>query len=63
MLEQEFLREQFCSMLIQQKKAAAGYICLAENLSDPVLREEVEQLRREKQRHIRLTERLLEIVE
>ena len=50
-------------LLEQQKQAADGYAGLAERLSDPALRQEVEQLRREKQRHVLLTERLLELVD
>ncbi len=63
MLEQALLREQFQSLLRQEKEALAGYDDLAASISDPVLQAQVEQLQREKQRHLRLAERLLEIVD
>jgi len=63
MLEQAALREQFQTLLAREQYAAEIYGDLAAKLDDPVLREQVEQLHREKLRHVRLTERLLEIVE
>ncbi len=63
MLEQERLREQFQALLDQEQQALAVYTELADKVQDPRLRDQVEELRRDKQRHVELTERLLEIVE
>ena len=63
MLEQAILREQFQTLLAREQNAAQTYADLAAKITDPTLRRQVEQLHREKLRHIRLTERLLEIVE
>jgi len=61
-LEQALLREQFQMLLTQQQQALVACAELLRNVQDPAVREQVEQLHREKQRHIELTERLLEIV-
>lgn len=63
MLEHALLREQFEELLAQERQALAACEGLLEKLEDPELRSQVEQLRREKQRHVDLTERLLEIVD
>lgn len=63
MLEQAALREQFQTLLAREQYAAEIYGDLAGKVDDPALREQVEQLYREKLRHVRLTERLLEILE
>ena len=63
MLEHERLRERFQALLSQEQQALAAYADLASRVQDPGLRDQVEQLHREKQRHIELTERLLEIVD
>ena len=57
------LREQFQELLRKEREAERVYAELAAKVEDVSLREQVEQLRRDKLRHIRLTERLLEIVE
>ena len=62
MLEQAALREQFQTLLAREQYAAEIYGELAGKV-DPALRDQVEQLHREKLRHVRLTERLLEILE
>ncbi|MGB2820240.1 MAG: hypothetical protein WBF17_04620 [Phycisphaerae bacterium] len=62
MLEQAVLREQFQMLLSQEQQALQAYADLVAKVDDPAIREQVEQLRREKQRHVELTERLLEIV-
>lgn len=62
MLEQAVLREQFQMLLSQEQQALQAYADLVTKVDDPAIREQVEQLRREKQRHVELTERLLEIV-
>lgn len=62
MLEKSILRERFQSLLEQQRKAAEVYEDLASKSDDPNLKRQAIQIHREKQRHIRLTERLIEIV-
>ncbi len=63
MLEQAMLRDQFQALLTQEQQAEKIYAELVAKLTDPELRKQVQQLHHDKQRHIRLTERLLEIVE
>ena len=63
MLEQAILAEQFQSLLSREQQAMKMCAELAARISDAALREQVEQLLRDKQRHIRLAERLLEIVQ
>jgi rubrerythrin len=63
MLEQASLRERFKGLLEQQQQALMVYESLAGQSADPSLRKQALQLRKEKERHIRLTERLLEIVD
>ena len=63
MLEQAMLREQFMALLSQEQRAADLYARLASELSDPRLRRQLEQLCRDKQRHARMAERLIEIVD
>jgi len=62
-LEQAILRERFEELLEMQRRAMAGYAELTAKSSDPAVREDLDHLRREKLRHVQLTERLLEIVE
>ena len=61
-LEQALLREQFQTLLTQQQQALMACGELLRSVQDPAVREQVQQLHREKQRHIELTERLLEII-
>jgi len=63
MLEQSVLRDQFQSLLDQQRQAVVLYADLAARTPDPSVRQQAQQLQRDKLRHIRLTERLLEIVD
>lgn len=63
MLEQANLREQFQSLLDQQRQAMKLYEELACSAGDAGLRKQALQLQRDKARHVRLTERLLEIVD
>lgn len=62
MLEQATLREQFQTLLSQEQQALEAYAQLVAKVTDPAVRQQVEQLHRDKQRHVELTERLLEIV-
>ena len=63
MLEQASLREQLLDLLAKEKQAEQTYADLEANQEDSQLKEQIKQLRREKQRHINLTERLLEILD
>ena len=63
MLDQTVLRERFEGLLAQARQAEGVYASLASQVHDPQLREQVEQIHRDKRRHILLTERLLEIVD
>jgi rubrerythrin len=63
MFEQAILREQFQALLHQEQQAEKLYAALVAKLTDPELRQQVQQLCRDEQRHVRLAERLLEIVE
>jgi rubrerythrin len=63
MFEQAMLREQFQALLHQEQQAERLYAELVAKLTDPHLRQQVQQLHRDEQRHVRLAERLLEIVE
>ena len=63
MLEQALLREQFQALLEQQRHAVRVYADLAGNANDPSVKQEAQQIQRDKERHILLTERLLEIVD
>jgi len=62
-IEHAMLAERFEALLEAQRRAESVYAHLAERITDPALREQVEEIGREKHRHVRLTERLLEIVE
>ena len=63
MLEQDALRVRFQALLEQERQALSVYESLADRSPDPAVRKQALQLRRDKERHIRLTERLLEIVD
>jgi len=63
MYEQVELTERFQTLLAQERQAEREYGELAAATEEPALREQIEQLRREKQRHVDLTQRLLEIME
>ena len=63
MLEQATLRERFQAVLERQRQALLVYESVVGLSSDPAVRKQALQLRKEKERHIRLTERLLEIVD
>jgi rubrerythrin len=63
MLEQALLREQVAALLEKERQAERVYADLAAKQSDPRLRKQLEELHRDKHRHIALAERLLEILE
>jgi hypothetical protein len=62
MLEQVLLREKFQTLLDWQR-AALGRYEAATNEADSETRGQLDQLCRDKKRHLELTERLLEIME
>ncbi|MFW6132474.1 MAG: hypothetical protein ACOC8F_01155 [Planctomycetota bacterium] len=62
MFEQAALTERFESLLSETQNAEQVYARLVRRIDDPNLRGQIEQLHREKQRHVELTERLCEIV-
>ena len=62
-LEQEQIASQFQALLEMEKQAEALYAQLLDKVEDASTRQKLEQLRKDKQRHIRLTQRLLEIVD
>ena len=62
MLDEALLRDRFEDLLEQQRQVEGLYSSLAERVDDPAVRDHIDQLCREKRRHIELTERLLEIV-
>lgn len=62
MFEQAVLAEQFERLLFKQQQAARAYAELLKGLEDPQFRHQLDQIHRDKQRHVRLSERLLEIM-
>jgi len=63
MFEEAELAEQFNALLDQQQQAVNYYAAAAANTDDPTMRQQFQQVQREKNRHIELTQRLLEIVD
>ena len=63
MLEQSLLRDQFQALLTREKQVLDAYADLAARSEDPALKEQLLALQRDKQRHIQLAQRLLEIVD
>lgn len=57
------LREQFEKLLDQQRQAEQVYAKLSGYVSDAESRDQIDQVRRQKRKHIVLTERLLELLE
>lgn len=62
MLEQAQVAEQFQTLLRMTEQAQQHYAQLSMAASDPNVSQKLLQLRKDKQRHIRLIQRLLEIV-
>jgi len=63
MLDQFLLREQFKTLQITQQEALGRYESAAARQADPTAKADLDQLCRDKRRHLELTERLLEIIE
>jgi rubrerythrin len=63
MLERAMLREHFSAILTKVRSAAGEYDLLARSAEDAESREQFQRLARDEQRHLELTERLLEIID
>jgi len=63
MFEETLLAEQFERLLAEAQQAERMYAGIAEETDDAGLKEQFQELRRDKRRHIEMTERLLEIVD
>ncbi len=63
MPERAILRAHFSALLAQVRTTAGQYERLALSTDDPEARNHLQRLAREEQRHVMLTERLLEIVD
>ncbi len=63
MFEENLLAEQFEKLLAQAEQAEKMYAGIADETDDASLKEQFQELRREKRRHIEMAERLLEIVD
>jgi len=62
MPERAILRELFHGLYVSTREAEAQYRSLARNATDPGRKEQLQRLARDGQRHVELTERLLEIL-
>lgn len=62
-VEGAMLAEKFRELLDQERQVEGLYAGLSEQVTDPATKEQIEQIHREKLRHVQLVERLLEIVE
>ncbi|MCE5326417.1 MAG: ferritin-like domain-containing protein [Planctomycetaceae bacterium] len=61
-LQHQQLAEQFQDLLTQEQQVEGSYAAMAARASDPEIRTQLESIRTDKQRHIELIQRLLEIV-
>ncbi len=61
-LQHQQLAEQFQDLLTQEQQAEGTYAAMAEQTADPQIKIQLESIRSDKQRHIDLIQRLLEIV-
>ncbi len=62
-VEGAMLAEKFRELLDQERKAEGVYAGLSAQVTDPTTREHIQQIHRDKLRHVQLVERLIEIVE
>ena len=62
-VEQSMLSERFTELLEAERRAEQAYANCAADESDPEKRTQLEQICREKARHVELVRRLLEIVD
>jgi rubrerythrin len=63
MLEHAILRDLFEELCETSRQASEAYESLSSRLTDPAVREQIEHVQRDKDRHVYLAERLLEIVQ
>lgn len=63
MLEQSNLVEEFSSLLDMERQAQQAYSDMAARVPQGPIRQQLEQLIRDKQKHVKLIERLLEILQ
>lgn len=63
MLEQVMLAQQIETLIQAQRQAAGTYASLASKAADPAVRTQLQQLCRDKEKHIALAQRILEIIE
>jgi len=62
-LQHDQLAEQFRALLAQEQQAEQTYAGLSEQATDLGLQAQINRIRRDKQRHVALVRRLLEIIE
>ena len=62
MLEEDFLRDEFITILEAKRQSASCLAQMLEHVDDPNLRESILQLQARAMRNVQLSERLLEIV-
>lgn len=62
-VEHAMLAGKFQELLAQEREAEKAYQDLCGQVPDLIARRQIEQILREKHRHVQLVERLLEIVE
>lgn len=62
MLEEDFLRDEFSTILEAKRQSASCLTQMLEHIDDPNLRESILQLQARAMRNVQLSERLLEIV-
>ena len=63
MFEQTFLREKVETLLVRTRQAAEGYDAVLGRFVGRPFCEDIEKLCRDKQRHVRLVESLLEVLD
>jgi hypothetical protein len=62
-VEQAMLAEQFAELLAREQEAATACAELLAKVTDSNAHQQLQQIHREKVRHVQLVQRLLEIVE
>ena len=62
-LQHEMIAEQFEELLLQEQAVADHYQALAREASDPAVRSRLQDILRDKRRHIELVRRLVEIMD
>lgn len=62
MLDESLLRDRFEQILDHQREMEGVYASMADGADCPMAREQIEQIRRDKRRHVMLVERVFEIL-